>query len=261
MPSRRHLQAWLVALAGLLPALGLLAESGRYPVFSTFEVVRVLPHDPGAYTQGLVLLEGELMESTGLHGESSLRKVELATGRVLQQVPVAPEYFAEGLTVLKGKAYQLTWQSHKGFVYDAASLRRESEFTYEGEGWGLTTDGTDLILSDGTDRIRFLDATTFAVKRTIQVKLRGRPVNHLNELEYVKGEILANVWPTDFVVRIDPRSGDISEVIDFGGLLDTRERRGVMDVFNGIAYDADNDRLYVTGKKWPKLFEVRLRPR
>jgi glutamine cyclotransferase len=155
--------------------------------------------------------------------------------------------------------FQLTWQNHKGFVYDLESFRLEKEFAYEGEGWGLTTDGHWLILSDGTDQIRFLDPVTFEVKRTIHVQARGRPVDRLNELEYIKGEIFANVWGTDYVVRIDPATGSVIGVIDFTDLLAAEDRSVDTDVLNGIAYDAAADRLFVTGKRWPKLFEVRLK--
>jgi len=235
--------------------------SAAVPVY-TYEVVNTYPHDPGAFTQGLVFLDGVLWESTGLSGQSSLRKVDLKTGGVLKKIDVPAEYFAEGLAVLGGHAYQLTWQSHKGFVYDRDSFKLEKEFAYEGEGWGLTTDGQQLILSDGTDQIRFLDPATFAVTQTIAVRFQGRPVTQLNELEYVKGEIFANIWQSDDVVRIDPASGRVTGVIDFTGLLPAPDRSGSPDdVLNGIAYDSATDRLFVTGKRWPKLFEVRLKPK
>jgi len=236
------------------------APAGGVP-FYTYEVVKVLPHDPGAFTQGLVFLNGALFESTGLNGQSTLRKVDFETGQVLKRVDVPAEYFAEGLTVLGDKAYQLTWKNHKGFVYDLASFRLEKEFAYEGEGWGLTTDGRWLILSDGTDQIRFLDPGTFETKRSIHVRFQGSPVGQLNELEYVNGEIFANIWRADYVVRINPEDGSVAGVIDFSGLLGAPDRGLDTDVLNGIAYDAAGQRLFVTGKKWPKLFEVRLKPR
>jgi len=228
------------------------------PVY-TYAVVNTWPHDRGAFTQGLVYFDGMLLESAGLYGQSSLRRVELNTGQVLQQVAVPPEYFAEGLALLNGKLYQLTWRNQKGFVYDQNTFQLEKEFSYEGEGWGLTTDGQSLILSDGTDRIRFLDPVTFAVKRSINVSDHGRPVFMLNELECVKGEIFANVWQTDFIVRINPANGAVAGWIDLGGLLPPADRDAGTDVLNGIAYDAAGDRLFVTGKQWPKLFEVRLK--
>lgn len=226
----------------------------------TYEVVATFPHDPDAFTQGLVSHGGALLESTGLNGKSTLRRVELATGRVLQQVRVPSQYFGEGLTVLGGKIYQLTWQSQKGFVYDLATFALEKEFTYTGEGWGLTTDGRSLILSDGTDQIRFLDPATFNVTRTISVTRDGQPLRLLNELEFIRGEIYANIWQSNTVARLDPATGRVTGVIDFFNLLPATERTSSTDVLNGIAYDAATDRLFVTGKHWPKLFEVRLKP-
>jgi glutamine cyclotransferase len=225
----------------------------------SYEIVNTFPHDRTAFTQGLVFLDGKLIESTGLNGHSTLREVDLVSGRVLRQVPVPDRYFAEGLTVLGGKAYQLTWQAQKGFVYDEATFRLEKEFAYTGEGWGLATDGHWLIMSDGTPQIRFLDPATFKVGRAIQVAARGQPVKWLNELEFIQGEIFANVWQTYFVLRIDPANGAVTGVIDFSGLMSDADRDASTDVLNGIAYDDANDRLFVTGKRWPKLFEVRLK--
>jgi glutaminyl-peptide cyclotransferase len=230
------------------------------PVY-TYEVVHVWPHQRTAFTQGLVFLDGALLESTGLEGQSSLRRVDLQTGNVIQRVEVPPGYFAEGLAALEGKLFQLTWQNRKGFVYDLHSFRLESEFGYAGEGWGLTTDGHWLIMSGGTDQIRFLDPKTFKDERRISVKALGQPVYRLNELEYVKGEIFANIWGTDQVVRIDPVTGEVVGLIDFTGLLPPQDRDENTDVLNGIAYDSSGDRLFVTGKRWPKLFEVRLKLR
>jgi glutaminyl-peptide cyclotransferase len=224
----------------------------------SYTVVKTFPHDPNAFTQGLVFLDGKLLESTGLRGHSTLREVDLPSGRVLRQTPVPDRYFAEGLAVLGGKAYQLTWQAQKAFVYDEATFHLENEFAYTGEGWGLATDGHQLILSDGTAQIRFLDPASFQVKRTVQVAIQGRPVDQLNELEYIQGEIFANVWQTDFVVRIDPANGAVIGVINFAGLLPEADRQTTTDVLNGIAYDQAHDSLFVTGKFWPKLFQVRL---
>ncbi|MES2692032.1 MAG: glutaminyl-peptide cyclotransferase, partial [Verrucomicrobiota bacterium] len=217
------------------------------------------PHDRGAFTQGLVFYRGSLIESTGLNGQSSLRELELETGKVRKRVDVPAAYFAEGATVLGDRAYQLTWQNKKGFIYDADTFQLQKEFAYEGEGWGLTTDGHSLILSDGTARIRFLDPTTFAVTKTIEVTAAGKPVPHLNEIEFIQGEIFANVWQTDHVMRIDPATGIVRGIVDFSGLLPAHERAQDTDVLNGIAYDAASDRLIVTGKKWPRLYEVRLK--
>lgn len=226
-----------------------------------YAVVAAWPHDRGAFTQGLVFRNGGFLESTGLNGQSTLREAEVKTGRVLKQIGVPAQFFAEGLAVLGDRAYQLTWQSHKGFVYDADTFRLEREFAYEGEGWGLATDGRALVLSDGTNRIRFLDPATFQVLRTIEVLEEGKPVSRLNELEWINGEIFANVWQTDEVVRIDPATGQVRGVIDFSGLLPAAERDPETDVLNGIAYDAANDRLFITGKRWPKIFEVKLKLR
>ena len=261
----------LLALAGCgkpaspkavsVPASPAPASSSARPgiVRYSYEIVKVWPHDRDAFTQGLVFRQGSLIESTGLNGRSTLREVEIATGRALKQVALSPAYFAEGLAVLGARAFQLTWQSGKGFVYDVDTFQLQTEFAYEGEGWGLTTDGTALILSDGTNRIRFLDPASFAVTRTVAVTMDGRPLDRLNELEFILGEIFANVWQTDEVVRIDPVTGNVRGVIDFSGLLPPQDRRPDTDVLNGIAYDAKTDRLFVTGKRWPKLFEVRLK--
>lgn len=239
-----------------LVMLATFATGAESPV-SRYRVVKVYPHDPGAFTQGLIYLEGQLYESTGLNGRSSLRMTELATGKVQQRVPVAYQYFAEGLTHFSGKLYQLTWQSGKAFVYDRFSFKLLREHTYTGEGWGLTNDGKKLILSDGTAQLRFIDPVTFAVTSKLTVTDQGRPIDRLNELEYVRGEILANVWQTDLIARISPTTGKVLGWIDLSGLLTPAESQGV-DVLNGIAYDAKQDRLFVTGKLWPKLFEIKL---
>jgi glutamine cyclotransferase len=231
--------------------------AGQTPTY-TYEVRHVYPHDPTAFTQGLIFRDGILWESTGLNGESSLRKVELETGRVLKKIDVPRQFFAEGMTVFRGRVYQLTWQAQKGFIYDPDTFQKLSEFAYTGEGWGLTHDNDYLIMSDGTNRIRFLDPATFETKRTLSVSLNGRPVVELNELEYVKGEIYANVWQTDRVLRIDPQTGAVLGVVDLTGLLPAADRTPATDVLNGIAYDEANDRLFVTGKLWPKLFDIRL---
>jgi glutamine cyclotransferase len=230
------------------------------PASYGYRVVARYHHDSNAFTQGLVYRDGVLYESTGLEGRSSLRKVELATGRVLQQRPVARAYFAEGLTDWHDRLIQLTWQSNVAFAYDLATFAPLRTFSYEGEGWGLTHDGTHLIMSDGSADLRFLDPTTFRETKRITVRDRGKPVNELNELEMVKGEIFANVWQTDRICRIDPATGRVVGWIDLGGLLPPAERAGV-DVLNGIAYDAARDRLFVTGKLWPTLFEIELERR
>jgi glutamine cyclotransferase len=244
--------------ASFAPPTGASAAAASFTNYS-YEVINVWPHDTNAFTEGLVFLDGDLLESTGVNGQSTLRRVDLKTGQALKQVAVPAQYFAEGLAVLGAKVFQLTYLDHKGFVYDFASFQLEKEFTYRGEGWGLTTDGQWLILSDGTDQLRFLDPLTFEVKQTICVHLQGRRVDRLNELEYIRGEIFANVWRTDYVVRIDPATGRVLGAIDFTGLLEAKDRTVHTDVLNGIAYDAAGDRLFVTGKRWPTLFEVRLK--
>ena len=237
------------------------APAGSFPAptLYTYEVVNVFPHDRGAFTEGLIFLKGILLESTGLNGRSSLRKVDLSSGRVLQEVRLDSQYFGEGMTELGGKIFQLTWKNQRGFVYALDTFNVQREFTYTGEGWGLTTDGQSLIMSDGTHQIRFINPKTFQVTRTIAVFRDGRPLHLLNELEYVNGEIYANIWQTQLVARIDPANGRLLGLIDFSGLLTSADQRGI-DVLNGIAYDPAGDRLFVTGKNWPKLFEVRVRP-
>jgi glutamine cyclotransferase len=251
------------SLLVLLPLLAACAERipSRSSRVSRFEVVQRWPHDPGAFTQGLVYRGGTLYESTGNHGESSLREVELETGKVLRRHDLPEQYFGEGLALFGGKLYQLTWRSRVGFIYDAATLQPVGQFTYAGEGWGLTEDGTSLILSDGTSTLRFLDPATLTVQRTVTVTDEGREVSRLNELEYVNGEVYANVWKHDLIARINPATGHVTGWIDLTGLLAPEDKLGDEDVLNGIAYDAANDRLLVTGKYWPKLFQIRLVPR
>ncbi|MBA3319867.1 MAG: glutaminyl-peptide cyclotransferase [Pyrinomonadaceae bacterium] len=234
-----------------------ISSNSGVPTFG-YEVVATYPHARDAFTQGLIFQDGQLWESTGQYGESSLRKVDLKTGKVLRKVDVPDEFFAEGMTALHGKVYQLTWQERKGFIYEADSFKQSGEFAYQGQGWGLTHDGQMLIMSNGTNQLRFLDPATLQVTRTIAVMDNGEPLNQLNELEYVKGEIYANIWQTDKIVKLNPESGKVLGWIDLTGLLPTRDYTPETDVLNGIAYDANADRLFVTGKLWPKLFEIRL---
>jgi glutamine cyclotransferase len=224
----------------------------RYTIAATY------PHDPNAFTQGLQYLDGFLYEGTGLNGRSSIRKVKLETGAVVQRREIATQYFGEGITIWKSTLVQLTWQSGIAFVYDRNTFAPLRTFKYRGEGWGLTYDGTHLVMSDGTSDLRFLDPETFAERRRLKVTAAGKPVVDLNELEVVKGEIFANIWQTDRLARIDPKTGKVTGWVDLGGLLTPAERART-DVLNGIAYDAARDRLFVTGKLWPKLFEIRLR--
>ena len=226
----------------------------------TYRIVHTYPHDPQAFTQGLVFVNGQLYESTGIAGQSSLRMVDLATGRVLRRIDLPSQYFAEGLTDWKGTLVQLTWQSHVAFVYDTFSFRQLRAFHYNCEGWGLTEDGKSLILSDGTSTLRFLSPADFHVVRTITVKDRGAPIDQLNELEYIHGQIFANVWHTDRIARIDPASGKVLGWIDLSSLWPQSQRTNPEAVLNGIAYDSVHDRLFVTGKWWPSLFEIKLVP-
>lgn len=226
-----------------------------------YQVQRVYPHDPNAFTQGLQYVDGVLYEGTGLNGRSSIRKVKLETGEVLQKRDVPAQYFGEGITIWKSTLIELTWRSEIAFVYDRDTFQERKTFGYVGEGWGLTHDGTSLIMSDGSDRLRFLDPETFAERRRLQVTAAGMPLRNLNELEYVKGEVLANVWMTDYVARIAPATGVVTGYVDLRGLLTAQERSTVDTnggVLNGIAYDAEHDRLFVTGKLWPKLFDIKL---
>jgi len=229
------------------------------PTTVGYQIVNIMPHDPGAFTQGLVFIDGKLLESTGEVGRSSLRNVELETGRVLKKVEVPEPYFAEGLALLNNKIYQLTWQHQLGFIYDAQTFQKTGEFTYSGEGWGLTTDGRSLILSDGTNHIRFIDPDGFRVTKTISVLDGKVPINEINELEYVNGEIYANVWHDDRIAVIDPQTGLVTSWIDLRGLLQPGDVQDPEAVLNGIAYDQKTNRLFVTGKLWPRLFEIKIK--
>jgi glutamine cyclotransferase len=226
------------------------------PVYG-FKLVATFPHDPTAFTQGLVFADGELYESTGLQGESSLRRVELRTGRVLQQIKVPDEYFAEGLALVGDALIQLTWQNKVGFVYDRKTFGRRRTFPYSNEGWGLAYDGASrLVMSDGSARLFYLDPKTLTVTGTITVRDAGTPVDRLNELEWVDNEIWANVWTTDRIVRIAPSSGDVTGWVALDSLWPRAERRPPADVMNGLAYDKTLRRIFVTGKKWPSLYQI-----
>ena len=227
---------------------------------SKYRVVRSYPHDREAYTQGLVYRDNVFYESTGLNGRSSLRKVKIENGEVLKIHRVDSRYFGEGLAAVGNSLVQLTWQTEVGFVYDLETFEQQRTFSYTGEGWGLTNDGKRLVMSDGSSTLRFLDPTTFKETGRLQVKDGGMPVEQLNELEIVKGEIYANVYQTHRIARISPQNGQVVGWIDLTGLLSPRESVGV-DVLNGIAYDAAKDRLFVTGKLWPKVFEIEIVPR
>jgi glutaminyl-peptide cyclotransferase len=245
------------ALLGLLGA-GTSPALAAVPMYG-YEVVHTYPHDPTAFTEGLFYLNGFLYESTGLEHHSSIRKVRLETGEVLRKYDLPGDDFGEGIVNWQGRLIELTWQSHVGFVYDLKTFKRLREFHYEGEGWALTQDGAQIYMSDGTPEIRILNPATLAPTGRISVNVEGKPVNNLNELEWVKGEIYANVWQTNWILRIDPRDGHVTGAINLTGLLPVADIvTGQTDVLNGIAYDAKGDRLFVTGKNWPKLFEIRL---
>jgi len=217
----------------------------------------MFPHDSTAFTQGLAYRDGFLYEGTGLKGRSSLRKVRLETGEIVQRLDLPPEFFGEGVTLLKNEVVQLTWQSQVGFVYDLSEFRLVRRFSYSGEGWGLATNGRKLFMSDGTSKIRVLDAGTLAEERRFTVYDGDTPIDQLNELEFVDGEIFANVWQTDRIARISPQSGKVVGWIDLTGLLSPIYRLESEAVLNGIAYDSNRKRLFVTGKLWPSVFEIR----
>jgi len=229
------------------------------PVKYGYEIVHIYPHDPSAFTQGLVFTGGKLYEGTGQEGRSSLRELELQSGNIVKKVELPEPYFGEGIALLNNKIYQLTWQHQVGFIYNADTFEQVGKFNYSGEGWGLTTDGHSLILSDGSNRIRFIDPDSFRVTKTIAVVDGNLPVNELNELEYVNGEIYANIWHDNRIVTIDPQTGRITGWIDLTGLLPPGDVHDEEAVLNGIAYDQASGRLFVTGKLWPRLFEIKLK--
>jgi len=232
-------------------------NSNVIPVY-TYKVVNTYPHDQSAFTEGLVFEDGVLYEGTGLHGYSTLRRVELETGEILQICELPPQFFGEGLTIYGNKIIQLTWQSHICFVYDKYSFKLLQEFNYPDEGWGITYDGKYLIVSDGTETLHFLDPETFEEIGQIEVSANNIPVTGINELEYIQGEIYANIWKTERIARIDPLTGQVVGWIYLKGVLSPEDDSETVDVLNGIAYDKKNDRLLVTGKFWPKLFEIEL---
>jgi glutamine cyclotransferase len=236
-----------------------LSEARPIPVF-TYEIVNSFPHDREAFTQGLVYVDGVLYEGTGLRGRSTLRRVELETGNVLQQLALPASLFGEGVTLLDDKIYQLTWKAQVGFVYDKDNFGLLRVFQYPTEGWGITNDGERLIMSDGTSTLHFLDPETLEEIGQIEVSNNRDPVTLLNELEYIRGEVYANIWKTDRIARIDPQTGRVTGWINLAGLLSEEDLGQPVDVLNGIAYDVENDRLFVTGKLWPKIFEIRLLP-
>jgi glutaminyl-peptide cyclotransferase len=248
---------FILALAFAAAACGPATQASGVPEY-TYQIVHTYPHDSTAYTQGLVFHDGLLYEGTGLEGRSSIRKVKLETGEVLQKRDIPPEYFGEGIILWKDRLIELTWKGEKGFIYDLATFAPRGQFEYPGEGWGLTDDGKRIIMSDGTAQLRFWDPETLTETGRITVTDEGQPVPQLNELELVKGEVYANVYQTDRIARINPGTGKVIGWIDLTGILRPADRTGETDVLNGIAYDASRDRLFVTGKLWPKLFEIKL---
>jgi glutamine cyclotransferase len=266
MIRRHYIQVSLGALlvAGLIVSgmhsasaqSGAQSASTATPVYG-YQVVHTYPHDPSAFTQGLIFLDGVLYESTGLNNRSSVRKVQLETGKVLQQQPVSSEYFAEGLVNWGTELFQLTWTSKIGFVYDRSTFTLKRRFSYTGEGWGLTKDSGRIIMSDGSATLRFLDPKTLQQTGTLNITDHGRPVVELNELEYIQGDIWANIWQTDRIARISPFTGNVGSWIDLKGLLTPSEKASA-DVLNGIAFDPATNRIFVTGKLWPKLFEIKV---
>ncbi|RMG94531.1 MAG: glutaminyl-peptide cyclotransferase [Chloroflexi bacterium] len=241
------------------PPTPTLSPTDPTPRYS-YRIIHTYPHDPEAFTQGLVYENGVLYEGTGLRGRSSLRLVTLETGAVQQMILLEDRFFGEGIAIWQDRIFQLTWQSRVGFIYDKETFTRVGEFEYVTEGWGLTHDGRSLIMSDGSATLYFLDPDTLTVTGQITVFDERGPVVRLNELEYIEGEVWANVWQTELIARIDPQSGRVTGWVDLTGLLDQSNLSQPVDVLNGIAYDAENGRLFVTGKLWPTLFEIEVFP-
>lgn len=248
--------ACLLLLLSICAAAPASPQTPRYG----YEVLRSYPHNPNAFTQGLLYRDGMLYESTGLEGRSSVLQVRLETGQALREEALPPIYFGEGIVDWDDKIIQLTWKHGVGFVRDRKTLALLSTFRYPGEGWALTRDAKRIIMSDGTSQLRFLDPASLKETGRLSVTEQGQPVERLNELEYIKGEIWANIWHSNEIVRIDPSSGRVTGRIDLAGLLKPEEAGGA-DVLNGIAYDAKGDRIFVTGKLWPRLFEIRIKPK
>lgn len=255
----RKLLPFLTAAMILAGNLYGCAETPAQPVAYTYRVESVYPHDAEAFTQGLIYADGNLYESTGLAGKSSLRKVNLETGEVEKKIDLPAPFFGEGIALFRDSIYQLTWRSYTGFVYDKDTFEEKRRFSYATEGWGITHDGKRLIMSDGTARLYYLDPETLEVTGYIDVVGAPEEIENLrlNELEYVRGEIFANVWPTSYIIRISPASGRVKGWVDMKGILGAEEQAKA-DVLNGIAYDAGKNRLFVTGKLWPRLFEIEL---
>jgi len=248
--------AALVAVTILACAPSTIAQRRPAPV-QGYKVVATFPHDTSSFTQGLVFADGQLYESTGLEGESTLRRVDITTGKTLQRIDVPKPYFAEGLALVGDVLLQLTWQHELAFVYDRATFKQKRTFPYKGEGWGIAYDGASrLVMSNGTGTLTFLDPKTFGAVKTLRVMDAGRPVSNLNEIEWIEGEIWANVWMTDRIARISPATGEVNAWIDLSTLYPLEQRIPPADVMNGIAYDKATRRIYITGKKWPRLYQI-----
>ncbi len=249
----RRLYLVLSILAAALLCCSCDAKVKEYKV----KVVKEYPHDTGSYTQGLFFYKGDMYESTGQYGSSTFRKVELSTGEALEKLKFNRKYFVEGSVVLGDNLYILTWESRVAFIYDANTLEYKSTFNYPREGWGLTTDGKQLIASDGSSRLFFMDGD-YKLLKTVDVKLDGRPVRNLNELEYIDGKVWANVYTTDLILIINPSTGVVEGKVDCTGLLPQHLRDQNTDVLNGIALDPDTGKIYLTGKYWKRLYEIEL---
>ena len=261
-PIPRGRQLFLLLVGVIIASLSysLLTRPDEPGLEHGYTVVNTFPHDPEAFTQGLVYHDGRLYEGTGLRGQSSVRIVELETGEISRIHHMPPEYFGEGITIHGDHIIQVTWQSRVGFVYDRHSLEVLDTFEISTEGWGLTSDATSLILSDGTSTLHFLDPETFQETATIEVRDGDEPVTNINELEYIDGEVYANIWKTDVIVRIDPATGSVLESLDLTGLKEYIDPEASIDVLNGIAYDHETGHIFITGKLWPLLFEIALTP-
>ena len=248
----------VIAVAALAAySCGPATEASGIPEYG-YNVIHTYPHDPRAYTQGLFYLNGFLYESTGLNGQSSIRKERLETAEILERHDIPEQYFGEGIVNWKDRLLEITWRTQVGFLYDLASFSLKGQFAYPGEGWGLTQDGKRIIMSDGSSELRFWEPETLRETGRVRVTADGVPIDQLNELEWVKGEVYADIWQTSRIARIDPSSGKVVGWIDLSGILSPTNQAGEGGVLNGIAYDAATDRLWVTGKLWPKLFEIKL---
>lgn len=260
MNANRRVVTALIILLGLTAVYTYQTQETPLEPEYTYRVINKYPHDPEAFTQGLVVYEDVFYEGTGLYGESSLRIVEPTTGEITQSISLPGEYFGEGVTILDSLVYQVTWRQNIGLIY-TLDLESIGNFTISGEGWGLTTDGEYLILSDGTSIISFLDPETLTTSHTVTITYVEEEVDMINELEYINGMIYANIWQTDMIAVIDPETGVVASWIDLTGLTDELDTQNGINVLNGIAYDTENNKLYVTGKLWPNLFEIELVPK